>query len=69
MVPEAGGGQMGKGGQKVQTSIYKIRKSSGCNEECSGNSWPLYLKAAKRVNLKSSNYKKKKIVTMCGDGW
>ena len=25
------GGKMGKGGQRVQTSIYKINKSWGCN--------------------------------------
>ena len=57
---------MGKGGQKVQTSSYEMNTSWGCNVQCGENSI-VYLKVAKKVDLKSLRHKKKNL-TMRGDG-
>lgn len=61
------GNEMDEGSQKVQTPSDKISKSWGCyvvhgnyNEYCS-----VYLEVAQRV--KSSHYKRKKIVTKYDD--
>ena len=51
-------GKMGEGGQKVQSSSYKINKSWGCNIQhgnCSYYYCIAYLKVAKRVDLKNSH--------------
>ena len=55
-----GGGEMGEGGQKVQTSRYQINKCWRCDAQHSDlvNNI-VYLKVAKRINLKSSHHKKK----------
>ena len=52
-------GEMGEGGQNVQTSGYKITKSWGCNVQY--NDCIAYLKSVKRVDLKSSHHKTKKL--------
>ena len=51
---------MGKGGQKVQTSSYEMNTSWGCNVQCGENSI-VYLKVAKKVDLKSLRHKKKNL--------
>ena len=56
---------MREGGQKVQTSNYKISKSWDCNVEHGDYSQYciVYLNDAKKVNLKSSHHRKKQFVT------
>ena len=64
-------GEMGEGGQKVQNSSFEINKSWGydvLHGDCSSSCCVVYLKIAKRVDIKSSHHKKKKLVTMCDDG-
>ena len=57
---ELGMVKMGGGGQKVQTSSYKINKSWGYNVQHGDYiTNPVYLKVSKGVNLKSSHHKKK----------
>ena len=52
--------KMGGGGQKVQTSTYKISNSWGYNVQHGDYiTNPVYLKDSKRVNLESSHHKKK----------
>ena len=67
MVARGGGrgvGEMGKGGQKIQTSSYKTNKSWGCNvrhgDDCQ-QYCVVYLKISKKVDLKSSHCKKKNL--------
>ena len=53
---------MGSGGQKAQTSIYKMNKSWRHNiqhDDYSLKYHDIYLKVAKRVDLKSFHHKKK----------
>ena len=60
-------GKMGEGGQNIKISSYKINKSWGTGLVTIVNNTVFYIwKVAKRVDLKSSHYKKK-TVTMCGD--
>ena len=57
---ESGGwgkGLFDEGGQKIQSSSYKISKSWGCNIE---HLLMIYRKVIKRVDLKSSHHKEKK---------
>lgn len=51
-------------------SSYRISRPWGCNVQPGDYSeyCIVYLKVAKRVGLRSSPHKKKKIVTTCGDG-
>ena len=57
---ELGMVKMGGGGQKVQTSSYKINKSWRYNVQHGGYiTNPVYLKVSRRVNLESSHHKKK----------
>ena len=55
---------MGEGGQKVETSSYKINKSWGCNGDYSLQYCIVNLKVAKRVDLKNSHHKKNKFITV-----
>ena len=51
--------EMGEGGQRVQTSSYKMNKFRGCNIQHGDHSYQcciVYLKVAKRVSLKSSHH-------------
>ena len=57
-------GELNEGGQKEQTSSYKINKYWGCNvqhnrynEHCC----TLYMKVVERVNPKSSHHKEKNV--------
>ena len=53
-------GEIGEGGQKIQTSSYKINKSWACNvqhDDYSQQYCTVYLKVAKRGDLKSSHHK------------
>lgn len=55
---------MGEGGQKVQTSAYKITKFWGFNVQhgdYSEQQCIVYWKVAKRVDMKSSHRKKKNV--------
>ena len=54
--------EVGKGGQKIQTSSYKVNKSRGCNVQhgnCSQSYCILYLKAAKKGKSKGISAQKK----------
>ena len=60
---------MGEGGKKVQTSSDMINNLWGFNVQLGGYSSRyciIYLKVAKRVDLKSSHHKGK-IITLRGD--
>lgn len=53
---------MGEVGQKVQTSGSKINKSWGCNiqhGDCSQQYCIVYLKVARRVDIKNYHHKEK----------
>ena len=64
MVPN----EMGKGGQKVQTSSCKINKPWGCNVQHGDCSSQQALYTCKLLrDLESSHLKEKKFVTVCGD--
>ena len=65
--------ELGEGGQKLQTFSYKLNRSSGrttCMVIYSmvtiAKIHIVYLRVAKRIDLKSFHHKKK-IVTMCDD--
>ena len=64
-----GVGEMGEGGQKVQTSSYRINKSWNvmCSVVTVVNNTVLYVWKLLRVDLKCSRHKKKKL-TLCGAG-
>lgn len=55
-----GVGEMGQGGQKVQTSSYKINQSWECNvhhDDYCQQYCIIHLKGANGVNVKSSHHK------------
>lgn len=51
---------MGEGGQKVQTSSYKMSEFQACMATTVNNI--VYLKVAERLDIKSSQMK---IITLC----
>ena len=56
--------EVGKGGQKIQTSSYKVNKSRGCNAQHGNYSQSycnLYLKAAKKGRSKGFSSQEKNI--------
>ena len=59
-----------EGHQKVQTTRYIINESWNVIYSMGTIVYNaiLYLKVARRIDLKSSHHKKKEFVTMCGDG-
>ena len=54
-------------GQEVQTSSYKLSPGGATYSMVTMVNNILFLEVAKRVNLKISHHKVKRIITRCGD--
>ena len=53
---------MGEGGQRVQISSYKINEPCRCNaQQVTRVNTAVYMKVAKKVNLKKFSFQEKKI--------
>ena len=64
------GRELAEAGQKVSVSSYRIYKYWGYNVQCDDYGQQdsiMYLKVAKRVNLKNSHHKGKDTITMWSD--
>lgn len=61
---------MARGDEKVQAPLIRsVSPQDVMGSMVATGNDTVYLKAAKRINLRSSHHKRKKIITMCSDGW